>query len=195
MGDDIAALIRHLGFDKVDVMGYSMGGGAGLRAALQHPELVRKLVLVSVPFRRDGWYPEIVASMGQMSAAVAEFMKDTPMYQSYVDVAPNPEHFPALLDKMGDLLRQPYDWSSEVAALKMPTMIVYGDADSIPPAHAVQFFELLGGGKRDAGWDGAGMSNARLAILPGTTHYNIFSSPALASMVTPFLDAPLPETR
>jgi pimeloyl-ACP methyl ester carboxylesterase len=192
MADDIAALIKHLGLEQADVMGYSMGGGVALRVAIQHPAVVKRLLLVSVPFKRDGWYPEILAGMGQMSAAAAEFMKETPMYQSYVSVAPQPERFPALLDKMGDLLRQDYDWSDGVAALKMPTMIVYGDADSVPPAHAVQFFELLGGGKADGRWDGAGMSNARLAILPGTTHYTIFSSPALASAVAPFLDAPTP---
>ena len=150
-------------------------------------------MLISTPFRRDGWYPEVVANMGQLNATAAEFMKDSPVYQSYITVAPNPEHFPVLLDKMGDLLRQDYDWSGEVAALKMPTMLVYGDADSIPPAHAAQFSALLGGGQRDAGWDAAGMSNARLAILPGATHYNICCSPALAAAVTPFLDAPMPE--
>ena len=195
MGDDIAALIKHLGFEQADVMGYSMGGGAALRTAIQHPTLVRKLVVVSVPFKRDGWYPEMVAGMSQMSAAAAEFMRDTPMYRSYIAVAPDPEHFPVLCDKMGDMLRRDYDWSSEVAALKMPTMIVSGDADGLPPAHAAQFFELLGGGKRDAGWDGAGMSNSRLAILPATTHYNSFSSPALAASVTPFLDAPMPQAK
>jgi pimeloyl-ACP methyl ester carboxylesterase len=97
-----------------------------------------------------------------------------------------------LADKLGDLLRQGYDWSAGVAAIKGPTMIVVGDADSVRTAHAVEFFELLGGGKKDAGWDGSGMSNARLAILPGTTHYNIFSSAWLASLATSFLDAPLP---
>jgi pimeloyl-ACP methyl ester carboxylesterase len=194
MGDDIAALIKYLGFEQADVMGYSTGGGAALRAAIQHPELVRKLVVVSVPFKRDGWYPEMVAGMSQMSASAVEFMRDTPMYQSYISVAPEPEHFPVLCDKMGDMLRRDYDWSGEVAALRMPTMIVCGDADGLPPAHAAQFFELLGGGKRDAGWDGAGMSISRLAILPATTHYNIFASPALAACVTPFLDAPVPHS-
>ncbi|MGO8789559.1 MAG: hypothetical protein ACLQVL_19535 [Terriglobia bacterium] len=67
-----------------------------------------------------------------------------------------------------------------MAAMKAPTLLVFGDADSVRPALAAQFFELLGGGQRDAGWDGAGMPNARLAILPGVTHYNIFASPALA---------------
>jgi pimeloyl-ACP methyl ester carboxylesterase len=193
LGDDVAALIKHLGIEKADVMGYSMGGGAALRAAIQHPELIRKLVLTSVPYKRDGWYPEMVAAMGQMSAAALEFMKDTPMYHSYVAVAPDPDHFAALCDKMGEMLRRDYDWEAEVAALKIPTLLVYGDADGVPPSHAARFFELLGGGLRDGSWDGSGMSKSQLAILPGTTHYTIFSSPTLAAVVTPFLAAPTPE--
>ncbi len=69
-------------------------------------------------------------------------------------------------------------------------MIVVGDADSVPPEHAVAFFELPGGGKKDAGWDGSSVSAAQLAVLPGTAHYAIFASPMLVSTVTPFLDAP-----
>ena len=176
-------------------MGYSLGGGVALRTAIQHPELVRKLVIVSTPFSQDGWYPEIVASMAQMSGAAAEFMKESPMYQEYTRVAPRPEDFPVLLDKIGDMLRHSYDWSDDVAALKMPTLLVFGDADSIPPAYCARFFELLGGGKTDGGWDGSGMSSARLAILPGATHYNIFFSPMLVSIVRPFLDASPPAMR
>jgi pimeloyl-ACP methyl ester carboxylesterase len=192
MAGDIAALINHLGIEEADVMGYSLGGGVALRTAIQHPEVVRKLVLVSTPFKRDGWYPEILAGMGQMGPQVAEPMKQTPMYQHYASIAPKPEDWPVLLTKLGELLRQDYDWSKDVAAIKAPTLIVVGDADSVRTAHAVAFFELLGGGKVDAGWDGSGMSNARLAILPATTHYNIFSSPALAAVVALFLDAPMP---
>ncbi len=193
MADDIGALVNHLGFEKADVMGYSLGGGVALRTAIQHPELVRKLVLVSTPFKRDGWYPEILAGMGQMGPEAAEPMKQTPMYQLYASVAPKPEDWPLLLTKLGQLLGQEYDWSKDVAAIKAPTMIVVGDADSVRTVHAVEFFELLGGGKADAGWDGSGMPNARLAILPATTHYNIFFSPTLASTITPFLAAPMPK--
>lgn len=189
MADDIAALIRQLGFEKANVMGYSLGGGVALRTAIQHPQIVNKLVLVSTPFKQTGWYPEIVASMAQMGRSAAAAMKGSLMYQSYVSVAPQPENFEVLADKTGDLLRQKYDWSDEVEALPMPTLIVYGDADSIPPTHAAQFFELLGGGKGDAGWDGSGMPDCQLAILPGTTHYNIFSSPALVTAVLPFLES------
>ena len=193
MADDVAALIEHLGLEKADVMGYSLGGGVALRTAIQHPEVVRKLVVVSIPFRRDGWYPEVLAGMGQMGPEAAEPMKQTPMYQLYSSVAPKPEDWPVLLTKLGELLRQDYDWSEDVATIEAPTMIVVGDADSVRTTHVVEFFELLGGGKADAGWDGSGMSKARLAILPATTHYNIFFSPTLASTVTPFLDAPMPE--
>lgn len=192
MADDIAALTRHLGIGKADVMGYSIGGGVALRTTIQHPDVVRKLVVVSAAFKRDGWYPEIQAGMDQMGPAAAEPMKQTPMYQLYVRVAPRPDDWPVLLTKLGNLVRRDYDWSKEVAAIKAPTLLVFGDADAVRPAHAVQFFELLGGGQKDGGWDGSGVSRARLAILPGLTHYTIFSSPALASTVTPFLDAPMP---
>jgi pimeloyl-ACP methyl ester carboxylesterase len=100
-----------------------------------------------------------------------------------------------LLTKLGQLLKQDYDWSKDVTAIQAPTLIVVGDADAVRTAHAIQFFELLGGGQADAGWDGSGMPNSQLAILPGTTHYTIFSSPKLASNVTPFLDAPMPEAK
>ncbi len=192
MGDDVAALIKHLGFTQANVMGYSMGGATALRTAIQHPALVKKLIVVSVPYKRSGWYPEMVAAMQQMNSAAMAFMKETPMYQSYVSVAPKPENFSMLCDKMGAMLRRDYDWTDEVAALKMPTLLVIGDADGLPPSHAAEFFALLGGGQRDGSWDGSGMSNAQLAILPGTTHYNIFYSPALVLAVTPFLDAPMP---
>ena len=193
MADDVGALIQHLGFGMADVMGYSLGGGVALQTAIRHPGAVRKLVVVSTPFRHDGWYPEVLAGMGQMGPEAAEPMKGTPMYELYSSIAPRPEDWPVLLTKLGRLLRQEYDWSEGVKGVGAPVMIVVGDADSVRTAHAVEFFELLGGGKADAGWDGSGMSNARLAILPATTHHDIFSSPALASAVAPFLDAPMPE--
>lgn len=192
MGKDVAELIKHLGLEKADVMGYSMGGGAALQVAIQHPERVRKLVVVSAPHKRAGWFPEMQTGMASVSSAGAEEGKQSPMYQLYSQVAPRLEDWPRLLDQVGTMLGKDYDWTNEIAAFKMPVMIVVGDADGIRPSSTVEFFELLGGGQRDAGWDGSGMSNARLAILPGVTHYNIFDTPALVAAVTPFLDAPYP---
>jgi pimeloyl-ACP methyl ester carboxylesterase len=191
MADDVAALLNYLQIAKADVMGYSMGGGVALRLAVRHPGVVNRVVLVSTAFSRDGWYPEIQAGMSQIGPAAAEPMKQTPIYQMYARTAPRPEDWPVLLTKLGELVRKEYDWSRDISALKAPTLLVFGDQDAVRPAHAVQFFELLGGGQKDGGWDGSGASSAKLAILPGLTHYNIFSSPALVSAVMPFLDAPI----
>lgn len=97
-----------------------------------------------------------------------------------------------LLAKVGDLLRKDYDWSDEILGIAAPTLLAFGDADAIGPAHAAAFFELLGGGLKDGGWDGSGISKAQLAILPGTTHYTIFSSPLLPTVAAGFLAASEP---
>ncbi|HEU4829357.1 MAG TPA: alpha/beta hydrolase [Gemmatimonadales bacterium] len=188
MGDDMAVILRRLGYDQVDVLGYSLGGGVGFRLAVQHPALVRRLALVSAGYSQAGFYPEMLPMQAQVGAAMAEQMKETPMYQSYVAVAPRPEDFPRLLDRMGELMRTPYDWSEDVKTLRMPVMLVYGDSDMYRPEHIVEFYHLLGGGLRDAGWMREHMSQNRLAILPDLTHYDIFLSPALTATVRPFLD-------
>jgi pimeloyl-ACP methyl ester carboxylesterase len=189
MGDDIAALIGHLGLAPADVMGYSLGAATALRIVIQHPDLVRRLVIVSHPVRRDGWFPQSLAGFDQMGPAFAEAMKQSPIYEVYARVAPRAEDWAGLVDKMGTMLREDYDWSAEVAKITAPVMLVYGDADSVRPAHIAEFYALLGGGLRDANWDGSARSVARLAILPSHTHYDIFASPDLTRAVIPFLDA------
>lgn len=188
MADDIAALVRHLGLERADVMGYSLGGGVAMQVAVRHPALVDRLVLVSAALRSDAYYPELRAQQVQVGAAMAEAMKDTPMYQLYSQVAPRPEDWPRLLDKLGEAMRQPYDFTEQVSAIRAPTLVVAGDADMFPPSHAVETFQLLGGGQRDGGWDGSGRTQHRLAILPGLTHYEIFANPMLAAVVVGFLE-------
>jgi len=188
MGDDMAAVLTQLGYPQVDVLGYSMGGGVGFRFAVQHPERVRRLVLVSAGFAQDGFYPEMLPQQAQVGAGMAEMMKETPMYQSYVAVAPHPEEFPALLDQMGALMRRPYDWSEDVQKLTMPVMLVFGDSDMYRPEHIVRFYQLLGGGLRDAGWMRENMSRNRLAIIPDLTHYEMFLAPVTITTVLPFLN-------
>jgi pimeloyl-ACP methyl ester carboxylesterase len=119
---------------------------------------------------------------------MAEQMKETPLYQSYVAVAPKPQDFPRLLDRMGEFMRKPYDWPEDVKKLRGPVMVVYADADMIRPEHIVRFYQLLGGGLKDAGWQREHMSRNRLAILANLTHYEIFMSPALVPTVLPFLN-------
>ena len=188
MGDDMATILRALGYDQVDVLGYSLGGGVAFRLAVQHPEMVRRLALVSTPFAQDGFFPEMLPQQAAVGAGMADMMKDTPMYKSYVAVAPHPEEFPKLLDAMGAYMRKPFDWADDVKRLTMPVMLVYGDSDMIRPEHIVQFYHLLGGGLKDAGWMREHMSQNRLAILPDLTHYEMFATPVLAGTVLPFLN-------
>jgi pimeloyl-ACP methyl ester carboxylesterase len=190
MADDIAALIDHLNLDKPDVVGYSMGGGVALFTAIKYPAKVRKAVVASANIRRNAIPPEMLAQQEQVSAAAADFMKETPMYQAYVKVAPRPEDFPKLLDKMGQWMAKDFDYGSEVRGLQVPTLIVCADADMAPPSHYVEVFKLLDGGLRDGGWMGEGRPKGghALAVVPGTTHYNLGISPLFAAVTLAFLD-------
>jgi pimeloyl-ACP methyl ester carboxylesterase len=190
LADDIAALIDHLGLDRPDVVGYSLGGGVALQVAVRHPGKVRRLVAVSANVRRDAIPAVMLEQQAQVSGAAVEFMKDTPMYQVYQRVAPRPEDFPRLLNKIGEAMSKDFDFSEDVRGLKVPTLIIAADADMAPPSHYVEVFKLLDGGLRDGGWMGEGRPKGghSLAILPGLTHYNIFSSPLFASATLAFLE-------
>jgi pimeloyl-ACP methyl ester carboxylesterase len=190
MADDIAALIDHIGLEKPDVVGYSLGGGVALHVAIKYPAKVGRLVAASANIRRDAIYPEMLAQQGQVTAAAAEFMKDTPMYELYQRLAPRKEDFPRLLDKIGAAMARDFDYSDQVRGLQVPTLVVAADADMAPPQHYIDVFTLLDGGQRDGGWAGEGRPKGghALAILPGLTHYNLGVSPLFAAVTLAFLD-------
>jgi pimeloyl-ACP methyl ester carboxylesterase len=189
MADDVAALLRHLGIEQADVFGYSMGGGAALQLAMRHPALVRKLVVASASSTSDGVYPEVWSGIEQITP---ELFAGTPWKEEYDRVAPNPDAFPTLVEKMKQLDGQPFAWPpDEIRAISAPTMVVIGDSDGTTPEHAVELFRLRGGGVFG---DLAGLPSARLAILPGTTHVGLIDrADWLVPMIAEFLDAPVPE--
>ena len=187
MADQIAALIGQLGLDQVDLMGLSLGGGVALRTAIQHPGLVRRLVLVSAPSRQDGWFPEVLAGQAALGPDAAEMMKQSDFYATYAEVAPRPQDWELHVVRVGELLSHEYDWSDGIADITATVLLVFADHDSIRPAHIVELFGLLGGGLSDPGWDGS-TGPAQLAILPGHTHYTMSTSPVLAEVATRFLD-------
>jgi pimeloyl-ACP methyl ester carboxylesterase len=190
MADDIAALLLQIGIKKADVAGFSLGAGVALRVAIQHPAVVRRLVVISTPFARKGCYPETLAAMAGLGPEAAKGMKLSPLSKLYPDV-----NWEVLFKKLADLVTKDYDWSKEVAAIKAPTMLVFADADVVRPAHIVEFFGLFGGGQKDPGMDGSGRPVAQLAILPGLSHIDIIDSPVLAAVLTAFLDSPLPKSK
>lgn len=187
LADDIAALVRHLGLGKVDLMGYSLGGGTALQTAIRHPEVVDRLVLISVTFRQEGSYPEVLAAFEQMEAnapAIGAGVKASALGERYPEV-----DWVNLFRKIGDMTKRPYDWGSDLEKMTARTLLVFADADSIRPEHMIEFYGLLGGGQRDAGLDGSLRAPSQLAIIPNATHYDIAVNPQLTGIVNGFLDA------
>lgn len=191
MADDIAALVQQLGLEATDLFGFSLGGGVALQAAIRHPALVRRLVVASTPFRRDGWFPEALAGMAELTTDNAAAMTGSLMHQFYAEVAPRPADWPLLVGKLGDLLARDYDWTDAVAAVRAPTLVLTGDSDLIRTEHAVDMFRLLGGG---AGGGLGDPPDARLAVLPATTHFSMLTRADLVAGITqPFLESAGPQ--
>src|SRR6266404_4570026 len=190
MGDDIAALLNHLNISKADIVGLSLGAAVGLRTAIQHPDKVRRLVVISSPYAKSGWYPEAQEGMGQVSAAMAENMLQTPTGKMSKQW-PEPRRFPQFLDKLGKMMGASYDWSADVKNLPMPVMLVFADNDSVSQKHIAEFFALLGGGVKEPGWQNTQLSKARLAVVPGYSHYNFITSVELGPTIEKYLADPL----
>lgn len=193
MADDTAALAAHLELGPADVVGYSMGGGTALQLAIRHPALVRRLVVVSAGFRYDAMPAEAIAMFPSITP---EMFAGSPMETEYVRLAPNPEGFPALVEKLKTLDTTDFAWPEEdVRGIAAPTLIVLGDSDGVRLEHAVELFKLRGGGVMG---DLSGLPESQLAVLPGTTHFVppgsgvLDRAPWLLAMIPPFLDPPPP---
>jgi pimeloyl-ACP methyl ester carboxylesterase len=189
LATDVAELIKWLGYDKIDIVGYSMGAEVAMRIGIDHPEVVDKLVLISAAASFAGWHEFNQQGMKSMSGELAEMMKQTPMYELYAQIAPEPGDWAKSLDQMGDMSRNEYDYLAELKRIKSPTMIIAGDWDSVRMAHLAEMYAQLGGGINDAGWDGANMNANRMAIIPGATHYSSFMDPRVFDAALGFLGA------
>jgi pimeloyl-ACP methyl ester carboxylesterase len=181
--DDIAALLGHLGIERADVYGYSLGGGVALQLGLRHRRLVRKLAIASASQSSDGLYPEVV---GGIENITPELFDGTPWREAYDRTAPDPSRFPTLVEKLKRLDMTPFDWP--IDKLAAPALILIGDADGTRLEHAVDMFRRLGGGV--FGDLVPELPASQLAILPGTTHVGMLErADWIASMVTAFLAA------
>ncbi len=191
MADDTVSALQQLEIDNADFFGFSMGAGIALQVAIRHPEVVRKLVLASVTYNESGVHPGLMEGLAQMKP---EMMHGSPWHEEYMQIAPHPEDFATLFAKKTQMDREIQDLPAEaIEAIDAPTLLIIGDSDIVRPEHAVEMFRLLGGGVMG---DLAGLPNSQLAILPGTTHATLVERGEwLGSMVTKFLDAPMPEAQ
>jgi pimeloyl-ACP methyl ester carboxylesterase len=127
--------------------------------------------------------------MDAMGPELADIIKQSPVYERYARVAPRREDWTSHIARTAEFVQADFDWAAEVARLTAPPMLVYADADSIRPDHIVELYGLPGGGHARRRRR-IGRPTARLAVLPGATHYDIVASPLLPAAVVPFLDAP-----
>ena len=190
LADDAAGVLDHLGIQQADVFGYSMGGNTAIQVAIRHPEKVRKLVPTSCTFRLDGWDPRVRELIATITP---EVFAGTPFEAEYLRLAPNPENWPVLVEKLVALdTTVPQDIPVEtLQAIAAPALVAAGDQDSVTPTHVVEMFLALGGGT--PGDLGLPAPKAWLAIFPNTTHISVMFVPdQLLATIPPFLDAPLP---
>lgn len=200
MADDVAALIEHLGLEKTDVFGFSMGSGVTVQLAVRHPEAVRRIVVASVSYTHDGMHPEMIEMLPSITP---EMFVGSPMEEEYKRLAPNPDHFPVLVEKLKQLDTTPFAWPEEdIQGIAAPTLIIVGDSDVVRLEHVVEFFNLLGGGVMG---DLVGMPVSRLAVLPATLHFQPVTESVppgrgvmerigwFMPMITEFLDTPMRE--
>src|SRR5438477_5925021 len=170
LADDVAAFMNAVGLQKADIFGYSMGAIAGLQLAIRHPAKVNKLVFAGGAYDFEGWQPEFKAMIPKQTV---EMMLQTPFAKEYPKLAANPKGFPELARKVIALQNEPMAWESDVRALKLPVLIIGGDADGATLEHYVQMFRLLGGGAM--GDMGKALPASRLAIMPATSHTAIIT--------------------
>jgi pimeloyl-ACP methyl ester carboxylesterase len=192
MADDVAAALRHLGIERADVFGYSMGAGVALHVAIRHPEVVRKLILASVTYDLSGVHPGLMDNLGEMKP---EMMHGSPWHTEYMQIAPRPQDFNTLFAKKTQMDRGIKDIPAEtIRAITAPTLLIIGDSDLVRPEHAVEMFRLLGGGV--FGDMPPGLPPSQLAIVPGASHVTVMQhADVLLSIIPAFLDAPMPETK
>ena len=185
LADDVAALLGHLGIPRADVIGYSMGGGVAMRVAVRHPDRVRKVVVISSPFRRDGVIPEGQDALRNLTA---EVFKGSPIESEYRRLSPTPDQFARFVERMVAANNNGIDLTADqLRATTAPMFFIHGDAEGIRLDHVAEMFRLKGG---EVHGDMRPRSASRLAVLPNTTHVTLMDRMStIVPMVNDFLDA------
>jgi pimeloyl-ACP methyl ester carboxylesterase len=173
--EDTIALLRYLNIEKADFFGYSNGGHIILQIAMKNPDVVRKMIIESAMFNREGSDPAFWESF--KNAKLDDMPEE--LRNAYLQAAPDPKNLPSFFAKSVQRMLNFKGWrSEEIQSIKIPTLILIGDHDLVRPEHAVLMFHLI--------------SNAQLAILPGTDHMSIVNrSDWVIPMIENFLDSPL----
>jgi pimeloyl-ACP methyl ester carboxylesterase len=185
LADDVAALFKELDIPQADLIGYSMGGTVAMHCAIRHPDKVRKVVVISSVFRRDGMVKEALDMFPKLTA---DAFKGSPIEVEYKKLSPTPDDFPKFVKRLLAAASSEHDLGADkLKATTAPMFFIHGDADGIRLEHVAEMFRLKGG---EIHGDMKPRSSSRLAILPNTTHVTLMQRmPVIVPMVNDFLDA------
>jgi len=185
LADDVAALLQYLKLPRADLIGYSMGGRVAMDVAVRHPDQVRRVVVMSSTFRRDGMTQE---GLDALTHLTPEVLKGSPLEAEYKRLSPIPNHFSDFVTRLvADFSREKDLSAEQLQSTTAPMLFIFGDADGIRLEHVAEMFRLKGGGIYG---DLRPRSASRLAILPNTTHVTLMQRMSIiVPMVNDFLDA------
>jgi pimeloyl-ACP methyl ester carboxylesterase len=182
--DDVAGLLKFLKVDSADIIGYSLGGTVALQMGINHPQLVKKLVIISSVYKFTGWQPDVRQVFLSFKP---EFFDNTPLKPAYQKIAPDPAHWSAFVKKNIQFDTTDFDLGADkIKAMRSPVLLIKGDNDGVDLNHITDLYRLCGGGTFG---DMAGLPKSQLAIFPGTTHVTVMmETDKLAGVIQPFLD-------
>jgi len=168
LASDVAGVMDYLKIDSADVVGYSFGGSIAYQLAIQQPKRVRKLVVISAPYKSTGWMPEINVAFKNMKP---EFFINTPMQAAYDAVAPDKTKWTKFLEQMIALAGEPYNMGEEnIAKITAPVLLIAGDNDGMDKIELIKTYQLLGGAICA---DFGAMPKSQLAIIPSQGHVSL----------------------
>lgn len=183
LASDIEGVMDYLNIDRADVAGYSFGGSVAYQFAVQYPERLIKLAIISSTYKTEGWTPETNAAFKAMKP---ELFSNTPLQAAYEAVAPDKTKWIPFLEKMIVLAGEPYNSGDEnIANITSPVLLIAGDNDGLDKTELIRTYESVAG---TAGPEPGSMPASQLAILPGQGHVSLmYQTQTIFSYLDSFL--------
>ncbi len=168
LASDVKGVMDYLKIDSADVVGYSFGGSVAYQFAIQSPERLRNLVIISAAHKSSGWLPEVTQAFKNMKP---QLFDDSPLQTAYDAVAPDKTKWTKFLEQMIATATAPYDLGdANIAKIATPVLLISGDNDGMDKTELIKTYQLLGGGITA---DFGVVPKSQLAIVPGQGHVSL----------------------
>lgn len=183
LASDVIELLKYLKIDKADMLGFSVGGTIAMQVAVQQPEVVDRLVVLSTPYQYTGWLPEMRTMLKSLKP---DFLDQTPYKKAHEGIYYHEDKWHEFVSKFVKFDTENFDLGDEnMKNIKAQTLFIFGDNDGVDLTHKAKLYQLCGG---NVFADMAGFPKSQMAILPNTSHVGLIMQPQkIAELVQPFL--------